>query len=76
MMADGQWTSRAFYANASYNRLLGCLREETAAILEARRQTLSESVWRRGQSDTWSKKPNKVSEFCATCRVSGLREIQ
>ena len=29
-----------------------------------RRQTLSESVWRRGQSDTWSKKPNKVSEFC------------
>ena len=39
-----------------------------------RRQTLSESVWRRGQSDTWSKRTRKVPGFakcemrrCQTC---------
>eukprot|EP01046_Picozoa_sp_COSAG06_P016739 COSAG06_NODE_1116_length_10641_cov_138.587270_12_plen_136_part_01 len=41
-------------------------------LLPARRETLSESVSRRGQSDTWSERTHKVSGF-AKCEMRNVR---
>eukprot|EP01043_Picozoa_sp_COSAG02_P048614 COSAG02_NODE_4792_length_4974_cov_10.374769_2_plen_176_part_00 len=43
-----------------------------ALLCQRRRQTLSESVWRRAQYDTWS--PGSVRFRAAKCEVSGFTQ--
>ena len=42
------------------------------AARSARRQALSESAWRRGQSDTWPEKTRKVPGF-AKCEMRNVQ---